>query len=129
MGYNSQPLKTNSKKSVRIRIMLQRYVIHFALVFLFAFTQMGVATHEISHFTDTNQHSQQDPKSQSKQAAAEQCAQCISYAKVANGLELSAFEIPVTSADLTAVTDHFLSFQSAFTSAYAARAPPQIISI
>lgn len=109
--------------------MLQRYVIHLALIFLFAFTQMGVATHEISHLTDASQHSQQDPKSQSKQAAAEQCSQCISYAKVANGLQLSAFETPLIRADLTAVTSYFLSFQSAFTSAYAARAPPQIISI
>jgi hypothetical protein len=104
-------------------------MVHFALIFLFAFTQMGVATHEISHLTDANQHSQQDPKSQSKQAAAEQCSQCISYAKVASGLQLSAFEIPVISADLTAVTGYFLSFQSAFSSAYVARAPPQIISI
>lgn len=109
--------------------MLQRYMVRFALIFLFAFTQMGVATHEISHLTDASQHSQQDPKSQSKQAAAEQCAQCLSYAKVASGLALSAFEIPVTSANLTTVTDHFFSFQSAFTSVYAARAPPQIISI
>jgi hypothetical protein len=116
-------------KSVKIRPMLQRYMVHFALIFLFAFTQMGVATHEISHLTDANQHSQQDPKSQSKQAAAEQCSQCISYAKVASGLQLSAFEIPVISADLTAVTGYFLSFQSAFSSAYVARAPPQIISI
>jgi hypothetical protein len=115
-----------SSESVKIHAMLQRYMVHFALIFLFAFTQMGVATHEISHLTDA---SQQDSKSQSKQAAAEQCAQCISYAKVASGLALSAFEIPVTSIGLPAVTDHFLSFQSAFTSAYAARAPPQIISI
>lgn len=109
--------------------MLQRYVIHLALIFLFAFTQMGVATHEISHLTDASQHSQQDPKSQPKQAAAEQCAQCISYAKVASGLQLSAFEIPVISADPIAVTANFLSFESTFTSAYAARGPPQIISI
>lgn len=109
--------------------MLQRYMIHFALVFLFAFTQMGVATHEISHLTDKNQHSQQDPKSQSKHTTAEQCEQCISYAKVANGLALSAIEIPVIHADLTALDEHFSSFQSGFTSAYTARAPPQIISI
>jgi len=109
--------------------MLQRYVIHFALVFLFAFTQMGVATHEISHLTDTSQHSQQDPKSQSKQTVAEQCAQCLSYAKIASGLELSTFEIPIISANPIAVCSHQSSFQSFFTCAYAARAPPQIISI
>lgn len=109
--------------------MLQRYVIHFVLVFLFAFTQMGVATHEISHFNDIKQHSQQDPKTQSKQSVAEQCAQCLSYAKVASGLELSAFKIPAIRADIIAVCSQSSSFQSAFTSAYAARAPPQIISI
>jgi hypothetical protein len=109
--------------------MLQRYVIHFALAFLFAFTQIGVVTHEISHLTEASQHSQQDSKSQSKQAAAEQCSQCISYAKVASGLKLSAFEIPVVSADPIAITGHSLSSQSAFSSVYAARAPPQIISI
>jgi len=109
--------------------MLQRHLIHFALVFLFAFTQMGVATHEIGHLTDTSQHSQQDPTSQSKQAAAEQCAQCISYAKVASGLQLSAFEIPLISAAQTTFISEFSSFRSSFTSAYSARAPPQIISI
>jgi hypothetical protein len=109
--------------------MLQRYVIHLALVFLFAFTQMGVATHEISHLTDASQHSQQDSKSPSKHAAAEQCSQCISYAKVASGLKLPAFEIPVVSTELTAVTDHGFSSQPVFTSPYSARAPPQVISI
>jgi len=105
--------------------MLQRYVIHFALVFLFAFTQMGVATHEISHLTDASQ----DSKSQPKHSAAEQCSQCISYAKVANGLQLSAFVIPVTGTDANAITSQFLSFQSTFIAVYAARAPPQITSI
>ena len=109
--------------------MLQRYIIHIALIILFAFTQMGVATHEISHLTDASQHSQQDPKSQSKQAAAEQCSQCISYAKVASGLQLSTFDIPVINASQTAFASHFFSFESTFTSVYAARAPPQIISI
>ena len=109
--------------------MLQRYVIHFALVFLFAFTQMGVATHEISHLTDASQHSSQDSKSQPKHSAAEQCSQCISYAKVANGLQLSAFTIPVIGTGSSAITSQFLSFQSSFTAAYAARAPPQITSI
>ncbi len=106
--------------------MLQRFVIHFALIFLFAFTQMGVVTHEISHLTDA---SQQAPKSQSKHSNTEQCEQCINYAKVASGLALSTFEIPVINADLTTVAQQFSSFQSAFISAFAARAPPQIISI
>ncbi len=109
--------------------MLQRFAIHLALIFLFAFTQIGVATHEISHLTDKIQHSQQDQETQSKHSPAEQCAQCISYAEVANGLELSAFVIPVINTSLTATPSHFFSFQSYFNTAYAARAPPQITSI
>jgi len=109
--------------------MLQRYVINFALVFLFAFTQMGVATHEISHLTDASQHSNQNSKTQPKHSAAEQCSQCISYAKVASGLQLSAFAIPVIATDSTAVASQFVSFESTSTSVYAARAPPQITSI
>lgn len=114
--------------------MLQRYIIHLALVFLFAFTQIGVATHEISHITDPGQHSQQEPsqqdqKSQSKQSVAEQCAQCLNYAKVASGLESADFEIPAIKAASIEIGIQGSGFQSAFTSAYAARAPPQIISI
>ncbi len=109
--------------------MLQRYVIHFALIFIFALAQMGVATHEISHLTDARQHTQQDSKSQSKHAAAEQCEQCISYAKVASGLQLSPFAIPEISADFITTVSHFASFDTHFSSAYSARAPPQITSI
>ena len=109
--------------------MLQRYVIHFALVLLFAFTQIGVATHEISHLSDTKQHSQQNSKNPSKQSAAEQCEQCLNYAKVASGLELPVFEIPAIGTNSVAISDQNFNFQSTVTCAYAARAPPQIISI
>lgn len=109
--------------------MLQRFTIHFALVLIFAFTQMGVATHEISHFVDAAKHGQQDQKSQDKNAPAEQCEQCISYAKVASGLQLSTFVIPAITAGFTATTSHYFSFQPNHSTAYTARAPPQITSI
>lgn len=50
--------------SVMIKAMLQRFAIRFALIFLFAFTQIGVVTHEISHLNDFTKHSQQDKKRQ-----------------------------------------------------------------
>ena len=114
--------------------MLQRYVIHFALIFLFAFTQIGVVTHEISHVTDAAAHmqqeqSQQEQKSPTKHTAAEQCEQCIHYAKVANGLQLSDFTIPDIGTDAVSASINSANFQSRFTSAYSARAPPQITSI
>ncbi len=114
--------------------MLQRYVIHFALIFLFAFTQIGVATHEISHVTDAASHSQQEQSQQEKKfptkhTAAEQCEQCIHYAKVANGLALSDFTVPVIGPDAIATVSYSTNFQSRFSCAYSARGPPQITSI
>lgn len=117
------------KKSVKIRPMLQRYVIHLALIFLFAFTQLGVAAHEISHLNNKHQHSQSDPQSQSKHAPAEQCSQCISYAKVANGLALAEFVIPEIDSAITSQPTYFFKQFSRTSTAYTARAPPQITSI
>lgn len=109
--------------------MLQRLTIHIALVFLFAFTQMGVATHEISHATNSIQHHQQDSKTQTKHTAAEQCEQCISYAKIASGLQLNAFAMPAIIAVSAKTANAYSSVQSYPASAYAARGPPQNISI
>lgn len=103
--------------------MIQRVAIHLALVFLFALTQMGIATHEISHVTQAAKHSQQD-----KNTAAEHCEQCISYAKVASGLPLSAFNMPALTAGLTLIINHCVSDEADTPFAYAARGPPQKIS-
>lgn len=104
--------------------MLQRFAIHLALIFIFAITQIGVATHEISHLSDAGKHSQHD-----KNAPTEQCEQCISYAKVASGLELTTFSIPDFTASFATATVYPACFQSRLNTAYAARAPPQITSI
>lgn len=109
--------------------MLQRLTIHIALVILFAFTQMGVATHEISHLTNSAKHGQQDQNTQSKHTPAEQCEQCVSYAKVASGLQLSAFVVPAITAGSTQITNDYYSVQSYLVTAYAARGPPQKLSI
>lgn len=109
--------------------MLQRLAIHITLVFLFAFTQMGVATHEISHLTNNAKHGQQDQNSQSKHTPAEQCEQCISYAKVASGLQLTAFVMPAIVAGSAITANDYFSVQSYPTTAYAARGPPQKLSI
>lgn len=109
--------------------MLQRLTIHIALVLLFAFTQMGVATHEISHLTNSTKHSQQDQKTQSKHTPSEPCAQCISYAKVASGLQLPAFVVPTITADSTQAPQVYFNAQFYPTAAYTARGPPQRISI
>ncbi len=103
--------------------MFRRFVLNFVLIFLFAFAQIGAATHEISHIGDfANQ--QQD-----KNTHNEQCPQCISFAKVAGGLSPQSFALPIVSTSLIATPSYHFSFQSYLNTAYAARAPPQITSI
>ncbi len=109
---------------VKNQFMLQRLAVHVTLIFLFFFTQIGLATHEISHIAVADKHTQQD-----KNTAAEQCEQCISYAKVANGLQLSGLDILEFAPVLSAADDFYANFHSHLTTAYAARAPPEIISI
>lgn len=108
--------------------MLQRYLLNFVLIFLFAFAQIGVAAHEISHLTNGDQHTQQQD-SKSKNTVAEQCAQCLSYAKVASGLASPTFNLPIISAGTVADSVYFSSFNSTLVCAYGARAPPQTTSI
>jgi len=116
------------QNSVKITAMLQRYILNFALIFLFAFAQIGVAAHEISHLSNSDQHTQQQDN-KSKNTVAEQCAQCLSYAKVASGLATDTVVLPAISADLIADTVYFSNFASTLVCAYGARAPPQITSI
>jgi hypothetical protein len=103
--------------------MLQRFFIHFSLVILFAFTQMGVATHEISHFSDYNQQNQQSK--QDKQAPNHQCEQCISHADVESGLASNAILLALGQSASAPVSDSYFSFFNLPHRAYSARAPPQ----
>jgi len=109
--------------------MLQRLIIHLSLVLLFALTQIGVATHEISHITNGTQHSQPVEKSQQKNTVAEQCAQCLSYAKIASGVLTTPSIIPISQAGLIATSSTYISFQQPLSNPYSARAPPQTASI
>ena len=117
-----------TQNSVKIAAMLQRYLLNFVLIFLFAFAQIGVAAHEISHITNGEQHTEHQ-QSKSKNTVAEQCAQCLSYAKVASGLATDTISLPTISVDFKADTVYASSFTSDLVCAYGARAPPQTTSI
>lgn len=101
--------------------MFKRFTLHLALIFLFAFTQIGLTTHETSHFEDLSKHSRQDQNSH-----AEQCAQCISYAEVSSGLQSQTFALPVINSNFIAASSYLFSFQPSLNTSYSARAPPQI---
>lgn len=104
--------------------MLQRFALNLALIFLFAFTQVGISTHEISHLNDVAKHTQQD-----KKAPAEQCEKCISYSQVASALQSPSFTLPSFEGQFEAISSYYFTSQSPLRTAYAARAPPQTISI
>jgi len=98
--------------------MLQRTFIHLSLILLFAFTQMGVATHELSHHID-EQH-QQD-----KNSHESQCEQCLSYSHAAGGTPLAysfSFETPLSSNAFTA--SYAPSISTTYHQFYHVRAPP-----
>jgi hypothetical protein len=105
--------------------MLQRFFVHLSLVLLFAFTQISVVTHEISHLnhpernTQSEQHTQHD-----KHAASEACGQCIAYAQAASGVPAQTFVIPLNQAQFQLATVFVAHLASLLTPSYSARAPP-----
>ncbi|PPD56387.1 MAG: hypothetical protein CTY10_04465 [Methylotenera sp.] len=87
---------------------------------------MGIATHEISHFSDLTQHSQPDSKSKhDKQTSNHQCEQCISQADVENGLAESTFVFSVNQFVSLPANERYFSFFNLPNCTYSARAPPQ----
>lgn len=105
--------------------MFKRFSANFALIFLFAFAQVGAVTHEISHINDYTKHSQQDPSKQEKSTHSSQCAQCISYAEVASGLQAQPIIFNFAASEFIATAFNYKSYLSLTYTAHAARAPPQ----
>lgn len=100
--------------------MLQRFFVHLSLIMLFAFTQMGIVTHEISHLGDLTQQNQQH-----KNTSNHQCEQCISHAGIESGLASQVFVFALQQAVLIAPVSLKSYFFSTTSRHYAARAPPQ----
>jgi hypothetical protein len=121
--------------------MFERFGIHLALIFLFAFAQIGVVTHEISHVEDYASHhqqkhsqqtpsnqdsSQQDSSQQDQNSHGEQCEQCINFAKIASGLASQSFVLPVLPTSFIGSTQLLNLALSQLHTAYAARGPPTL---
>jgi hypothetical protein len=107
--------------------MFKRFALNFVLIFLFAFAQIGAATHEISHIEDLNKHNQAKHSQDDKNSHKGHCAQCLSYAEVAGGLWSQPFTFHFATAEFSTVTFQQLSYPSLTYTAYAARAPPQLL--
>jgi len=99
--------------------MLQRIFIHLSLILLFAFTQMGVTTHGISHLADGKQQHQQDQNNHQSQ-----CGQCLSYSHPANAPLAYSFAFIVAPTKQVFVASKPASTTSTPSFFYSARAPP-----
>ena len=107
--------------------MFKRFALHFVLIFLFAFAQIGATTHAISHIEDLNKHNQAKHSQDDKNTHNGHCTQCLSYAEVAGGLQAQPFIFHLAAAEFTTAAFNQLSFSSLTHAAYAARAPPQLL--
>ena len=102
--------------------MFQRLFLNFLLFFIFACTQIGVITHEISHVSEqTQQTHHSNPE---KNTATDQCGQCISSAQAASGLPTQAFLVHFNQAHYQLTTPYVAYLASVLIASYSARAPP-----
>lgn len=99
--------------------MLHRTFVHLWLILLFAFTQMVVATHEISHLADKQEQHHQDKNHQQNQ-----CEQCLILSHATNASTAHSFVLvnsPIKQIYLSGLTAISASH---IATPYSARAPP-----
>jgi len=101
--------------------MLKRAFVHLSLILLFAFTQMGVATHAISHIAEGHEHHEQD---QDQNHHENQCGQCISLSHIANANIAPAFDFALSTTGHIYIASTSASFKARTLSPYIARGPP-----
>lgn len=114
--------RVNRYNSVKILSMLSRVFIQLGLVLIFAITQVGVLTHEISHINELTQQS--DHSNPDKDTAKEQCGQCIGSAQAASSFPTQAFVFHVNQAQYQLTTPYVAYLASVLVASYSARAPP-----
>lgn len=104
--------------------MLHRLILAFTLTLLLGFSQQTALLHEISHIADLVPLS--DQQDQAPQHAAH-CDHCLSFSHLSHGVTGSFNFAPNLSpgAALAALTNQH--YQTHFSKAYNARAPPSFI--
>jgi len=104
---------------IRYMVMLQRAFVHLSLILLFAFTQMGVVTHAVSHIGDEHEHHQQESDS-----AKSHCEQCLSFSHATNATPAATFQFQVSTSSHAFTPCPLASDNSVTATSYSARAPP-----
>ncbi len=98
--------------------------IYLSMIFLFAFTQVGVAMHSINHWVDCHEEQHQD-----QGEAEEACVQCLSISH-ADGVHLSRdYHLTFTAGRHIFVEDFLAALFAPHHFVYAVRAPPQLSQV
>lgn len=98
--------------------MLKRVFIHLSLILLFAFTQMGVVTHAVSHIADG--HEQQQDQSSHE----DQCGQCLSLSHLAGADIVDSVSFTFAPAEHVLSANIASSVNATTPPVYSARGPP-----
>jgi hypothetical protein len=99
--------------------MLKQFILNLMLLSLFAITQIGIVTHEISHFNDYEKQNHTD-----QNVAADQCGQCLAGEQSADGVTTPILLIPASEGAFHFATSTAARLASRLTPTYSARAPP-----
>lgn len=99
--------------------MLKRFSLIIWLALLFAFMQIGVVSHAISHFDQIAHQSSSD-----KNTNVEHCGQCIADAQSANATPPSSFNVVFLAGKFHFSSNYFAHSSGALSTSYFARAPP-----
>lgn len=103
--------------------MLKRVCLYVVMTVLFAFSQTGIVTHEISHYQEQTQQSQPEKN----QHGNEICTLCLSFAHAVGVLPATALAFHAVTASHITFTALAPTILPAVQTVYAARAPPAFI--
>lgn len=100
--------------------MLRRFLSNFVLVFLFAISQLGAVSHEISHLHDIAQSSQLPDKAPHSSV----CDKCIGYSQLSGGMATSFSVLPIIASSYEILLFKNTPRDNPHLTPYSARAPP-----
>lgn len=104
--------------------MLKRFHVYLLWVWLFAWMQTGLVTHEISHLKELTQQSQPE-----KKTGTEPCTLCVAAAQSVGTLPTAlVWAVPLSTAMAVCLPLLVLRMGEPL-ALYAARAPPLLFSI
>lgn len=118
--------------------MLMRRFNLFLLLLTFAFAQIGLVTHELSHFADTNSvvqktqqiqssHQSDERQKQDKDSLNKSCPTCLAYSIIASSHTINAFVLTLAVFE----QHYFLAIEASGLNChfryYPARAPPILV--